>query len=148
MKYESFYNYFYTSGELNFKISHDDLHDLGNPRHVLFSFDDDNMIFTLIPLQEEDKDIATLHLDDAYYRFVRSETRRFPRGDYGPTIKLKDTFRPVMRMLGIEEGKTHLVPNELMQIEFRGKMVTAMVYFMYDARPEIEEDINELKETV
>lgn len=146
MMYESFYNSLYTK-EMTFKVSHDDLHDLGNPHYALFVYNEDEMSFFLIPLADEERESANLCLDDNFYAFVRSETRRYPKGDYGPNIHLSDSFHFVMQELGIQKGKTYLVPNELVTIVYDGKKVRAMRYFMYDARPECEEDIADREET-
>ena len=122
-------NYIWT-GSMEFKISHNDLHALGDPDLLLLHYDEVSQCFYLCAVQDEK--IANLKLRNGYYEFVRQETKAYPKGDYGPNVKLKPEFEQEFKKLGWEPGKTYLVPCMKLPFDLLGKEVPALYYFLRD----------------
>ena len=125
-------NYIWT-GSMDFKISHNDLHALGDPNLLLLHYDYVSQCFYLCAVQDEK--IANLKLSNKYYEFVRRETKAYPKGDYGPGVKLKPVFTQEFDKLGWEMGKTYRIPCIKLPFDLLGKEVPALYYSLKDGYP-------------
>ena len=125
-------NYIWTK-QMDFKISHNDLHALGDPKLLLLHYDYISQCFYLCAV--EDEKLANLKLSKDYYRFVRRETKAYPAGDYGPNVKLKQEFLKEFEELGWELGKTYVIPCIKLPFDLFGKEVPALYYCLQDGHP-------------
>lgn len=131
--YKSYYNYFDLE-KMTFRISHHDLHALGDPHYLIFTYDRPTKRFYLIPIPDQDKEYATQHISDAYYAAIERECGKYPQGDYGPSIILDQSLQRTLKRHGFDIHAEYVVPSRLLPFSLNGKDVQAMYYFMKDAR--------------
>ena len=120
-------NYFWTD-TMELKISHDDLHLLGDPMFLFLGYSEEGKFFYLVAVQDESD--ANIKLTPEYYEWVWSETAAFPKGDYGPNMSMTPEFTSQLKELGWEIGRAYRVPCSISVQEIDGVKTPVLTYDM------------------
>ena len=131
--YNPGYNWLWTKPSLEFKVSERDLKVLGNPYLLALTYDEVWKCFQLCGVPREE--LANIKLNDQYYAFLSSEHERSQSKmeDFGPKMKLADSFMEEMIKAGLLPDKNYRIPSVVLPIDVEGKSTIGIYYHLMDA---------------
>lgn len=111
---------------MTFLISHYDLHLLGDPLRLYFDYMEDEKMFVLFPVSDDEE--ANILLTREYYNAIRRATTEHLTGNFGQYMEIPQEFSAELKELGWEMGKTYRMPCFVSVEEIHGEIRMVMNY--------------------